>query len=282
MYADDTVLYIAFDKKLPPDTIANFQTDLHSIAKWCYQNKLSINEKKTQVMILGSTACNPLTTLNTNLTLNATPLSITTQYKYLGVTLNPSLTHASHVSSIIRTVYCKINSLSYLCDIVGKKTSLQIYKTTILPLLEYSNVIFSLLQKKDRSKFQRLQNRALRVIFPNIHSTDELHTLAKLSTLESRADSQLVCLMYKRAHYSDDYPMLPNTGSTRANHKIRFDIPRPRYERFKAHPLYHGAHLWDKLDASTQKAVTYQHFKSQIRSSASLIRNRVSQSTSIR
>lgn len=162
---------------------------------------------------------------------------------------------------MIRSVHCKINTLAYLRNTVGQRTSLLVYKTTILPVLEYSNVIFSLVPKGGTEKFQHLQNRALRTVFPLTRETQELHNLARLSTLHTRAENQLKCLMYRRAHHTDEYPILPTVASTRASHKIRFDIPRPSCERFKMFPLHQGAQLWDNLDSSTQKVITYQSFK---------------------
>lgn len=103
--------------------------------------------------------------------------------------------------------------------------------------------------QKDQVKLQRMQNRSLRLIFPNCPSTDEVHALAWLSTLETRAITQLQYLMFRRSFNNQDYPLLPNAGLTRSHNKIRFDIPRPRVRQFKSFPLYQGAIHWDSLPA---------------------------------
>lgn len=193
------------------------------------------------------------------------PYTYSSSYKYLGITLNPSLTLTDHVSNIIRTVYGKINTLSYLRRTFGQPISLQIYKTTILPLMEYSNAIFTLLNKRDRNKLQRLQNRALKIIYSSRITPEEAHVKAKLSTLESRANNQLKSLMYCRSRNPNDYPILSNTGPTRANNKIRFEVPRPRTERFKMYPFYQGTLLWDTLSPSTQRSETSLTFKNRIK-----------------
>lgn len=71
--------------------------------------------------------------------------------------------------------------------------------------------------------------------------------------------------MYKRAHICTDYPILKNHGETRKANKIKFDIPRPKYDRFKAYPLHQGAMVWHKLDAPTQKTENYRAFKNLIK-----------------
>lgn len=266
MYAHDTVLYMPISRNLPTDTLNKYQTDLIQIANWCFYNKLSINEKKTQIMILGDNSRSPAPPLHPKvLTLNDTPLARTLTYKYLGITLNSSLTLSEHVQTIIRTVHYKINTLSFLRRTVGPVTSLQIYKTTILPLMEYSNVIFSLINKRDRDKLQRLQNRALRIIYTPEISTEEAHSKAKLSTIQTRANTQLQCLMYRRSQNHPDYPLVTLFGPTRSSNKVRFVIPRPRSERFKMYPLYQGTILWDCLPAETQKVESNLAFKNRVK-----------------
>lgn len=113
-----------------------------------------------------------------------------------------------------------------------------------------------------------MQNRALRLIFPNTNSTDETHRLAKLNTIEIRADVQLHCLMSRRSLNRADFPLLPNTCPTRLSEKIRFIVPRPRLERYKSFPLYKGLSLWDRLPAHIQKSDCYEVFRNKIKAHA--------------
>lgn len=49
----DTVIYTPIGKNLPSPTIQNFQSNLDNFSHWCLNNKLSIHENKTQIMLLG-------------------------------------------------------------------------------------------------------------------------------------------------------------------------------------------------------------------------------------
>lgn len=143
-------------------------------------------------------------------------------------------------------------------------TALTIYKTTILPLLKYSNVIFSLIALNQRKKMQRLQNKALSIIYKHPVNIGPvvLHTWAKLATLAQRADRQLVCMMYRRAHYCSHFPLEESAGVTRSSGKIRFSLPRPKFPQ--QFPQYYGACLWDQLDLATQKSQEYAIFQMKI------------------
>lgn len=178
--------------------------------------------------------------------------------------LNPSLTLDAHAQNIIGHVAGKVNTLSYLRNYITSKVALTIYKSTILPLLEYSNVIFSLISKKQRKKMQRLQNRALTIVYSQHGDYAAPHTCAKLASLAQRADRQLVCLMYRRATHNDHYPLVDSHGVTLSSSKTRFNIPRPKLEKFKQFPLYYGARIWDNLDLATQKSNDYEIFKMKI------------------
>lgn len=267
MYADDTVIYLPIDKKFDQQTLTSFQKDLNDISNWCFNNKLSINIAKTQVMILGSTQRNSKFTSNLTLTLSNTPLTTVIKYKYLGLTLTPSLTFEEHFRKAVGIVSAKLNTLSHLRQYICTRTLLLIYKTAILPLMEYANIIYSLVPISLRKKLQRLQNQALKLIYARtdyVHDLEFLHITAKLTTIEQRANRQLILLTYRRAHNPYDYPLLPQTTSTRSSEKMKFLLPRPKYEKFKRFPLYVGSQLWDKLDQETQTAEHYLLFKQKI------------------
>lgn len=223
------------DPKSHHQTIINFQSDLNSLANWCYENKLSINTSKTQITILGTNSRTKFNLDKISLTLNRKVLGIVQNNKYLGVLLNPSLTLDDHTQNIIGHVCDKLNTLSHLRTFIPCKTALTIYKSTILPLLEYTNVVFSLISVKQCKKLQMLQNKALSIVYRQ-HTREDavaLHTQARLASLVQRADRQLTCLMYRRASHSSNFPLEQTAGVTRASSKNRFVMPRPNLEKFK-------------------------------------------------
>lgn len=95
-------------KNLPPPTVNKFQANLENFSIWCINKKPSINERETQIMLLGNrkTCCTEIT--------QTRYLQLATSYKYLGVSLNPTLSFAEHSTKTIRLVYMQINSLSHL------------------------------------------------------------------------------------------------------------------------------------------------------------------------
>lgn len=132
--------------------------------------------------------------------------------------------------------------------------------------MKYANIIYPLIPKQLNGKKQKLQNRALRIIFAHEDylSREELHFKANLTSIEQRADKQLLCTMYKRSLNPVMYPQLLSTGNTRSSENIKFKIPLPKYERYKHYPLYHGAKLWDLLTPQIQRSGSRLAFKNQL------------------
>lgn len=204
--------------------------------------------------------------LPANITISGNSLELTDTYKYLGVTLNSQLTFKEHINSCIGLTASKLNTLVFLKKYVNCDTLLKVYKTNILPILEYANVLHPLISKQLLNKKQRIQNRALRIIFKQQQtlSKTELHIKAKLAPLHQRADKQILCNYYKRSLKLNKYHQSANTGITRLNQKIRFDLPMPTVERYKHFTAYYGMKLWDRLSKETQLADSYLSFKNRI------------------
>lgn len=134
-------------------------------------------------MLLGTAKA--VRSYNTNMVLPLcnTPLDRVGTYIYLGLNLDANISLKDYSKKIIGTLSVKLNTLSYLRNYVNLKTLLLIYKTSVLPILEYANITHSLLMKAIKMKCQRLQNRALRIIYSNImaDTLEELHIRARIA-----------------------------------------------------------------------------------------------------
>lgn len=197
----------------------------------------------------------------------STPLLYVNNYKYLGLLMDEKLVMTQQASNIIGHVTAKLKTLGNIRKYVSVSVIMLIYKTLILPLFEYANLTHTLLPLKYRNKMQRLQNRALRIIFYHESNADisDLHKRAGLLTLTLRADFQLLNLMYRRSFDHEKYPKIDLIRDTRASGKIKFHLPRPRTEKFKKFPLFRGAHLWDELPIETQKCDSYIAYKRRVK-----------------
>lgn len=199
--------------------------------------------------------------------LNQVELAYVHTYRYLGLLLNVTVSLTEQAKQTLFNVTQKISTLVHIRHYVNCQTALLIYKSNILPLFEYANICFYLLPRQYTNKFQRVQNRALRVIFDKDSdlTLNELQNKAKLAPLMLRAHKQLLCLTYRRLTRPDQYPLIEQTNIlTRSVTKIKFHRPIPRIEKYKRFPFYKGVTLWDHLPVDLQHIDSYPLFKSKV------------------
>ena len=133
MFADDTVLCSHLDPK-NPNLTAN-QQDLDSLHTWCKKHNLSINLNKTSYVIFGQKRLiNKVAKKQIQVKVNGMPIKQAEAFKYLGFTIDSTLSLNTHINTVIRTVNAKLNTLMQTRKLVGEKTALLVYKTLILPI----------------------------------------------------------------------------------------------------------------------------------------------------
>ena len=118
--------------------------------------------------------------------------------KLLGVTIDSDLMFRSHIQEICIHTSKKIGVLSRLKNMISTETKFHFYKFAILPNLTYCHVLWNFCTKSDRRKLERIQERALRIVFKEKSATyEELLEKAKLTTLYNRRLQDLAIMMYK-------------------------------------------------------------------------------------
>ena len=197
LYADDTVL---LNSNVDAGKAASeMQADLTSMNQWCSQNKLTINTRKTKLMYFGSK--NKLKKINKcNINLNNANLNYVDSFKYLGITLDPQLNYDLHLSTVIQKITYKNYILRKIRRYIDVGASLQIYKSMILPYIEYGDFLYHTASKKKINKLQTIQNQMLKLCL-NLNPRNnnlETHRLAGLNFLEDRRNVHLLNFMYKK------------------------------------------------------------------------------------
>ena len=261
LYADDTVLYIAdksFDK-----SVIKMQSDINAISQWCGRNGITANTGKSKVMVLGS-----------NTTLKRLPpveihfgdslLQSVGSYKYLGVTIDCQLNYNKHVNTIVASVSSKLKQFQRMRNFLNVKAALMVYKSMLLPILEYGDLLLFAATIKNKKRLQVLQNKGLRCALGvgRDLSTDELHAEANLMKLRDRRDLHLLNFMYGQSHLATLQAVKKeNVRVTRSCKKRNLKIRRPKTEKFKKSLAYLGPKKWNALPLDLHQAGDKWEFK---------------------
>ena len=151
IYADDTSQDIT-DKSV--DIMeTKLICDLKSSMNWMNENKLTMNLKKTQCMLVGTkqrlSKCRKNNIRNENVILETVEVS-----KLLGVNINCCLTWSNHLEILANKISKKLGVLKRLKPLMSGDALLKVYSCIIFPHFNYCNTVWS--GAKSSSNIDRL------------------------------------------------------------------------------------------------------------------------------
>ena len=135
------------------------QADLNNISKWCLENKLFLNPVKTELLVI-QTKKQIMTSLYK---INDTVIKSFPYHKHLGILIDNKLNFHLNTEKLITSCYRKWGILKFICKYCDANTFLLLYKTFILPKIEFSNVIFTL-NDSNMIKIENVQRTITRYI----------------------------------------------------------------------------------------------------------------------
>ena len=119
------------------------ESDLNKLHDWCLMNKLTINCKKTKYCAYGLSLIITKSKLsNTILPLNNQTFDRVCSYRYLVFTNDEHLNFNRHVEEIGNIISHTLYLLSKVCKYLTTDACILIFKTMILSLFEYRDIIY--------------------------------------------------------------------------------------------------------------------------------------------
>ena len=248
MYADDTVVYIS--KSNLDNAITLLQSDLDRVYTWCNCNKLTINCKKTKFCLFGMrSSIKRSKTQDIQLSLSNQILERVCSYKYLGLILDEYLTYNKHIKEMNRLVSHKLYILSKVRKYITNDACINIFKTMILSLIEYCDIVYAGTSITNLNNIDKLFYRGLRIcMYSNNHLSHEiLCKECKIAPLVKRRLAHLLLFMHK--HTNNKTIIKKKTVNTSMQNGPVFNTYKPNSEKAKANVLYRGAIEWNTIDA---------------------------------
>ena len=193
------------------------------------------------------------------------------KFKYLGIILDSSLNFEAHVKYLKGKLYAKIKLLGRVRRLLDHNTALTIYKTLILPVLDYCDHVYYGISASDKEVLQRLQNCAFRSIL-NVDTythTSDTHNTLNMDRLDDRRKKHVSIQMYKFLKcdgpstcremftYMIDYHSV-NTRSTRQDQLL---VLRVNLSMAHRNIRYFGSKTWMEIPPSIKAQPTLDLFK---------------------
>ena len=158
-------------------------------------NKISITPLRPISVYITTHVCN-ITAVRLYLHIHNKPIYIngkqvevvTVLKKLLGVCLSSELTWTAHSEYIIKKANRRLYALRKLKKSgVPSSDIVVVYCTVIRTMIEYASVVFANLSQTLSNDLERVQKRALSIIYPSYSYTDAL-SLAGIQTLRARRE----------------------------------------------------------------------------------------------
>ena len=190
--------------------------------------------------------------------------------KYLGIQLDPLLNFDEHVDYIKKKTIGKVKLLGRLNSFLSSETLLMLYKTLILPVIDYSDIIYDCMSQKNAMVLQKVQNMAFKSILKVLKrtSTAIIHSELNMLTLAQRRQLHMAKEMFKI-----DKGLYPatvitrfqkrsevTTKCTRAVTRGGYNLPRYRLQQSQRNFVYRGMKLWEDLPPNTRAIADLDSF----------------------
>ena len=196
-YADDSQLQNSATPDRLPDLIDSMRLCI-DVKDWMTDNKLKLNDDKTEVVIISSSRMSTALSIPDSLDIGNASVPFSDTVKNLGVTLDCHLSLKTHVLNLVRTANFKLRRIGSIRSLLTTEATATLVSAFILSRLDYCNSLLSGCPRSLILRLQKVQNNAARLIlriFKREHISPHLASLHWLP-IDSRIKYKLACICY--------------------------------------------------------------------------------------
>ena len=265
LFADDANIFYA--TKTSKDLEAVMNSELQKVINYCNLNKLSINMKKTNFMIITSPRKPAIHNINI---LN---IERKTSIKYLGIYLDEHLNWKTHIAHVQGKLTKNLGILNQLRNYLNLKMLRQLYYTLIYPYLNYGAMCWGNNYQTNLNKICTKQNKCIRSIFFAKKEEPSLpyYQILEILKLENIVKFKICSLAFKLYNNPSTVPAIfrnfltptstVHSYNTRNSAKLNFYRPQVRTNIGKFTFKYSATVMWETVPLAIKKANTLKEFK---------------------
>ena len=196
---------------------------------WSARNSLQLNPTKCKFMSL----TRKHSRINSSYNINGTGLERVDSLSLLGVTISKDLKWDLHVKNVVSRSNKLLGFIRHVAGECNSDVLLQLYRTMVLPILDYCAPVWSPHNANLISSLERVQRTATRAILHQRRREQEYDMRLErlqLSTLSQRRNYLSICLIAKCLSTPVCHDSMPSLSSIKPNTR--------HLEHLKFHHLY--------------------------------------------
>ena len=256
-YADDTNLLVTGkDLNELSQTASNV---LAQATTWFQNNKLSLNKNKTTIILFQTSQ--GTTQTPKNITLDTYNFELSTDTKFLGLTINQHIKWSSHLNDLARQLSKICYSMRHMSRSVGTNTLRTMYFGSFLARLRYGIIFWGATNTNAIFKFQKYAVR----ILAGMRARDSCRGVFKshgLMTLPCVYFHECVMFVRKNPSVFNSYKLNHNLNTRGAND---FRLPAHSLTSFEEGALYNCLKLYNHLPEKIKNIESLPRFKEVLR-----------------
>ena len=158
LFADDSSLFCSASNLEDIEGIINH--DLRMLVTWANQWLVKFNPLKTEAILFTLKLFENFP----NLIFDGTQIQFVDDHKHIGLTLSKNGKWHSHIENILNSAAKVIGIMRKLKFTLNRIALNQIYMSFVLPILEYSSVVWDNCTEQNVNALEKLQNEAARIV----------------------------------------------------------------------------------------------------------------------
>ena len=165
-YADDNSALMSFSLFNQFNVLYNdVPYCLERLKEYMLENHLKLNDGKTEIIVFGSPKFKQQVTLHGTFLRSGGCIRFAETVRHLGVLFDSMLTFDSQVQKVTSSSYSNLRKISSFRNCMSKSNLESLVHAFISSQLDYCNILYVNLPKKQLNKLQKLQNSAIRLVY---------------------------------------------------------------------------------------------------------------------
>ena len=264
-FADDNTLYSCGGDLTA--ILENLKHDMKIILRWFKVNSLKANPGKFQFMILGKKKSDYNLV---KLKINSIEILETNHVTLLGIRIDNKLTFNEHINNLCRTASYKLNALRRIRRYLSLEKAKVLYNAFIISQFNYAPIIWMFCKKKQYKKLQKIHHKALKVVFGNEESYEELLEMNNEVSIHQKHLRALICEVFKSLNNTNpefmwSYFIFKNvTYNFRSGPLLKLPNAKSTYYGINS-VLFRACLLWNGLPQSIKGSGSIYELKAKLK-----------------
>jgi Reverse transcriptase (RNA-dependent DNA polymerase) len=275
LFADDTL--ISYSGTCLLEICGRINVFLLKLEDWLKRNKLKLNVTKSKCMLLTSSptakakVMNDQNNMKAPIIMEKCHLEFVDEFKYLGVIIDQHLGMSKNVEYVAKKMSKKVGFLIRVGRYLSLSTRMLIYKSIVLPHIDYCSTLFWGITSSNMDKLQKLHIKGLKAVLrcDRYTPTKEVLEITNMLTVEQRVTLNTLVFLHKYHNnmlptYLNKNPICSitknlNVYSTRSANDIC--VTRKNKTRSLQSIFYSGSRKYNMLDDNVKIETNIVKFK---------------------